>query len=122
MLRVRGGWIAALLLIALAFLGGPDLLHEHPPSAKATATSAVERDNRAGEDLDSPVSVSEHLALGRRRMPGLPPSQDNTRPAAVTGHAGADRLGAGPSGSIADGHLTHGSSGCSPESLQVFRC
>lgn len=123
MLRARGGWIAAaLLLVALAFLGGPDLLTDHSPGPAAAATSAAERDHRAGEELDSPDSVAEHLALNRRRVPGLPPSQD-TRPATAIGSAGIVTDPApGPAGSITDRRLARHLHGCRPETLQVFRC
>ncbi|MCO6009075.1 hypothetical protein NE236_29285 [Actinoallomurus purpureus] len=122
MLRVRAGWVAAVLLIALAFLGGPDLLTGHSHTPAAAATSAAERDHRAGDELDSPDSVTEHLTLGRRRVPGLPPSQ-NTRAAAATGHNGvATDLARGSAGSITDRHPVRHRTGCSPESLQVFRC
>jgi hypothetical protein len=121
-LRARGGWIAAALLIALAFLGGPDLLTDHSPTPAAAAASAAERDHRVGEELDSPGSVTEHLTLGRRRVPSLPPSQD-TRLATAIGSAGTVTGPApGSTGSIIDlrlaGHLRE----CRPETLQVFRC
>ncbi|MEV5707358.1 hypothetical protein [Actinoallomurus sp. NPDC052274] len=120
MLRARAGWIAAVLLIALAFLGGPDLLTEHSP-ARAVAASAAERDNRVGEESGSPASVIEHLTLGRRRMPGLPPDQ-GTRPAAAIGHTGGLTDRALGSAGAAGRRLARRDTRCSPASLQVFRC
>jgi hypothetical protein len=121
-LRARAGWIAAVLLIAMAFLGGPDPLTGHSRPAQAAATSAVERDNRVGDDLDPPGSVTEHLVLGRRRVPGLPPSQQtDTVPA-------AGQTGAGPApvtaaaGSITGRDRARRLPDRTPASLQVFRC
>src|SRR3954468_17140808 len=72
--RARAGWIAAVLLIALAVLGGPDLLTDRSHPREAAAPAAPERYHRAGEELDTPDSAIEHLTLTRRRVPGLPPT------------------------------------------------
>ena len=112
-----------MLLIALAFLGGPDLLTDHSHTPMAAATAAAERDHRAGEELDSPDSAIEHLTLGRRRVPGLPPSSQDDRAAAPIGQAGvAADPASGPAGPITGGHAERQPSASSPESLQVFRC
>ena len=109
-----------MLLIALAFLAGPDLLHEGPHVTVAAATAA-EREHRATDDLDTTESVTDHLALTRRRVPGLPASQQQGSTATGSARLAAALLPT-PPGPAVDGHLWRHLTGCSPESLQVFRC
>lgn len=111
-----------MLLIALAFLGAPDLLTDHSQIPTTVGAAAAECDHRAGDELDSPDSMIEHLMVGRRRVPGLPPSPRDDRAAAPTGQAGIAACPASRSvGPITDGHAKRRLSAPSPESLQVFR-
>jgi hypothetical protein len=120
-LRPRAGWIAAVLLIALVFLGGPDILHDKPHAKIAAAKSAAERQHRAGDDVESQHSTPEHTKLIRSRISALPPSRQSHAMPAQSAGAGA-LLTPRPSGSVADGHPWRHLTICSPETLQVFRC
>ncbi|GAA0359676.1 hypothetical protein GCM10010151_56810 [Actinoallomurus spadix] len=112
-----------MLLIALAFLGGPDLLTSgHSPVPASAASSATERDNRAGEEPVGSASVTAHLMPGRRRIPGLPPDHES-RSVLTTGQTGVTAAPPpGPAGALLDRDLTRHPLGSTPESLQVFRC
>ncbi|MCO5974773.1 hypothetical protein [Actinoallomurus soli] len=113
--------IAAVLLIALAFLGGPDLLTAgHAQAPAAAATSAAGQDDLAGEESADPASVTAHVALGRRRMPGLPPDQDTRQAAPTAGMAAGPA--AGSAVATSDRGLAWHPLERTPASLQVFRC
>lgn len=121
-MKTRAGWIAAVLLIAVAFLSGPDLLNDRPTATTAAAASAADRDQRTGDELDPPSWSSDRLLLSRRRLPGLPPSPQShdamTRHAPATSGAGT----AARSRAVAAGRIPHHRDTRSPETLQVFRC
>jgi hypothetical protein len=118
------GWIAAVLLITLAFIGGPDVLDTTPPPAQskiASAESTETRDQRVRDDADPQHRVADPGTPGRRWLPALPPSSSQTHVSAsarVT-MAPADRESpAAATGAPRGRHLN----ACSPATLQIFRC
>jgi hypothetical protein len=122
-MRAWARWVAAALLVALAFAGGPDALDTGSPAAHAqVATSEGEkRDLQVRDDaLASPHQIVDRGTPGHLRLVALPPSPQTAipvpvrgalqaeppvAPAAVTDVSGPPRLGA-----------------CTPEALQIFRC
>lgn len=125
-MRAHRGWIAAVLLIAMAFIGGLEVLDD-PPRAQSTNGSSEwgeERGPRARDDADSghwavrqcprchhhwlaalpPSSAQIHLPPAPVRFAAVAAASEPADPAAVRDHR-ARQLGA-----------------CSPETLQTFRC
>jgi hypothetical protein len=110
-----------VLLITLAFLGGPDILHDKPHAKIAAAKSAAERQSPTGDDAGSQHSTAEHTKLIISRVSALPrPQQSHAVPAQPVGVA--TLLVPTSSGAVADGHPWRHLTICSPETLQVFRC
>jgi hypothetical protein len=121
-MRAGARWVAAILLVALAFTGGPDLL-DAGPHARATvvAGETEPRDPQVRDDaLASPHQVIDRGTPRHLRLVALPPSPHTAAPAPVRGalpmlppvepHAHA-----GVSGPPRPGART-------PEALQIFRC
>ncbi|MDN3355947.1 hypothetical protein [Actinomadura sp. DC4] len=123
-MRARRGWIAALLLVALAFIGGPDALDTTPPpthTAAAAGEIAEKRDPQVrDDDTDVQHQIAELGVPGHLRLSALPPSSQTVAPAPVRGMEHAVPQAA--SVAVADvGRRPHPGA-CSPEALQIFRC
>jgi hypothetical protein len=101
-----------MLLVALAFVGGPDALDIAPPAPK-TAVSAEK-----GEDV--PDRVVEVAALVHRPLAALLPSSQNHAPSPAKGTPVRVLPPMPASEGLPSGrHLVDP---CSPETLQIFRC
>jgi hypothetical protein len=145
-MRAYRGWIAAVLLTALAFIGGPDLLDSTPATTGQSESiaqraprlvgdthsrdrvAAVPAGYRIGRSLVSYQAgrggyrVSDAGSPGRRWMPALPPpSSQGHAPGTVRLSAGPDDPQPRPVDALRAGPMWHVGT-CSQESLQVFRC
>ena len=119
------GWIAAVLLIALAFIGGPDMIDTTPPMAQVKITSAEiadERDPRVHDDADAQHWAAHRAARHRRWLPALRPSSSQSHaPAMVRVATMPAAPKPRPATGAGDRRWRHFGA-CSPESLQIFRC
>jgi hypothetical protein len=120
--RARLGWVAALLLIALAFTGGPDALDRGAPGSSEPAAAAGLGDDRTPQprEDDAGYRLSERGAHPRVRLPALPPSSQTVAPVPVRGttHTLPVAEAAAPPPAGPRPHRA----ACTPESLQIFRC
>jgi hypothetical protein len=118
------GWVAAALLIALAFAGGPDALDTSPP-ASHTQVAAKElgekRDPQVRDEApESPDQIVDRGTPGHPRLAALPPSPQTAAPIPVRGAPqGAPQ--AAPAG-VSDVSERPHLGACTPEALQIFRC
>ena len=123
-MRARRGWIAAVLLIALAFVGGPDALDTTPPAAQATIAAGEIADKRDPQIRDDGVGVQHQIAdlgtPGHLRLSALPPSSQTAAPAPVRGTTQA--VPQATSATIVEVRARPYLGACSPEALQIFRC
>jgi hypothetical protein len=129
--RAYRGWIAAMLLTALALVGGPEMLDTaltpaHVQAAQTTWTGSTEygdkRDLRARDVAYPHRKFADRGAPDRRWVPALPPSPSQSHvPGSVRLAAGAPSPQA-PSARVAGGHRPPRGGACSPETLQIFRC
>jgi hypothetical protein len=122
--RARRGWIAAVLLIALAFVGGPDAL-DATSSASHTAITAGEiADKRDPQVRDDGIDVQHQIAdlgvPGHLRLSALPPSSQTAAPVPVRGTTQAVPHARSVTVVEVGGRPHLGA--CSPETLQIFRC
>jgi hypothetical protein len=117
--------MAAVLLIALAFIGGPDMLNTTPPTAQVKITSAEtagERDPRVRDDADAQRWAAHRAAPHRHWLPALLPlSSQSHVPAMVRVAAMPAVPKPTPATGAGDRRWRHFGA-CSPESLQIFRC
>jgi hypothetical protein len=117
------GWVAAALLVALAFAGGPDALDAGPPPAQAQVTAreiAEKRDPQVRDDgLEIRHQIADRGAPGHLRLSALPASPQTAAPA-PKGPVQALPKSPPVTGTAAVGrpHLD----ARSPEALQIFRC
>jgi hypothetical protein len=118
------GWIAAVLLIALAFTGGPDAIDTSPPAAQTTIASGELAEKREAQvrddDADVVHQITDSVAPRRLRMLALPPSSQTAAPIPVRGATLAVPSAAPPT--IAEGGRRPHLGACTPETLQIFRC
>ena len=123
-MRAWLGWVAAALLIALAFAGGPDALDTSPPTSQTQAASveiAEKRDPQVRDnDLDSRHQLADRGVPGHLRLAALPPSPQTAAPIPVRGAAQAAPEAAPATVTDLSGRPHLGA--CSPETLQIFRC
>jgi hypothetical protein len=121
-MRACARWVAAALLVALAFTGGPDALDTGPPASHAqVATGEAEKRDPQVRD-DALASAHQVIGLGaprHLRPAALPPSPHTAVPAPVRGALQAAPEGAPCAATGAsDPHLD----ARTPEALQIFRC
>jgi hypothetical protein len=117
------GWIAAVLLIALAFTGGPDVIDTSPPGSRTTIASgeiAEKREPQVRDDADTGHRISDRAAPLRLRMLALPPSSQTAAPIPARGATLAVSTVAPPT--IVEGGRRPHLGACTPEALQIFRC
>jgi hypothetical protein len=118
------GWVAALLLIALAFTGGPDALDTTPRAAPATAVAAEiteKRETQMRDDAaDVPHQIFDQGTPAHLRLPALPPAPQTAAPVPLRG-ATLAAPGAAPPAVARNGPRPH-LGACTPEALQIFRC
>lgn len=123
-MRAWLGWVAAALLIALAFTGGPDALDTSPPASHAKTASAEISEKRDPQVRDDGLQIRHQLvdrgAPGHLRLPALPPSPQTAAPIPVRGVTQAASEAAPATVGYA-GRRPH-LGACSPEALQIFRC
>jgi hypothetical protein len=118
------GWIAAVLLIALAFTCGPDALDTSPPAAQATIVAGEFAEKRGphvrDDDVDIRHQIADRGAPAHLRLPALPPSSQTAAPVPVKGLAQAAPVAV--MAAITDARRRPHLGACSPEALQIFRC
>jgi hypothetical protein len=118
------GWVAAALLIALAFTGGPDALDTSPPPSQTQVASgeiAEKRDPQVRDDgLDSGHQLVDPATPSHLRLPALPPSPQTAAPVPAKGLTQAAPEAA--PATITDAGARPHLGACSPEALQIFRC
>ena len=123
-MRTWVGWVAVVLLIALAFTGGPDALDTSPPASQtqvASAEIAEKRDPQIrDDDLDIRHQLADRGAPGHLRLAALPPSPQTAAPIPVRGSIQAAPQAASAAGTDTSSRPHLGA--CSPEALQIFRC
>lgn len=123
-MRARRGWIAALLLIALAFIGGPDALDTTPPAAQSKVAAGEIAEKRDPQPRDDDVDVKHQIAdlgvPGHLRLTALPPTSQTAAPVPVRGTTQAAPEVAPTTVGEVDRRPHLGA--CSPEALQIFRC
>jgi len=118
------GWVAAALLVAFAFAGGPDALDTRPPPAQAQVASgeiAEKRDPQVRDDgLETRHQIADRGAPGHPRLVALPVSPQAAAPVPVKGAVQAVPESPPVAGTAALDRPHLGA--CSPEALQIFRC
>jgi hypothetical protein len=121
--RARLGWVAAILLVALAFTGGPEAIDATPTAASgkiSAAELAEKRGSQVRDDLDLGHQVADHGTPGRPRLLALPPSAQTAAPVPVRA-ATLVMPDAVPS-AVMEGGPPPRLSARTPEALQIFRC
>jgi hypothetical protein len=118
------GWIAAVLLIALAFTGGPDAIDTTPPAAQTKIAAGEITEKRDPQVRDDDADVDHQIAdigtPGHPRLLALPPSPQTVAPVPVKGASLAVPRVAPPT--IMEGGPRPHLGSCTPEALQIFRC
>jgi hypothetical protein len=112
-LRGHRGWVAALLLIALAFVGGPDVIDTQPPATPASA-AAVQK------QADVPGGVADRAAPAHRLLATLPPSPQTHAPGPEKGDS--VRVLAPARAMVLEPGSVRRLDASSPETLQIFLC
>ena len=122
-MRAWLGWIAAVLLIALAFTGGPEAIDTARPAAQS-AVSAGENTDKRDPQVRDDAGIDRRLAdrgvPGRPRLLTLPPSSQTTSPTPVKA-ASLPAPGAAPATIVTAGTRPH-LAARTPAALQIFRC
>jgi hypothetical protein len=113
-----------VLLIALAFVGGPDALDTTPPTSQtkiAAGEIAEKRDPQVrDDDVDAQHQIADLGVPGHLRLSALPPSSQIAAPVPVRGATQA--VPQVRSATLVEvGRRPH-LGACSPEALQIFRC
>jgi hypothetical protein len=112
-LRGHRGWVAALLLVALAFVGGPDVIDTQPPVTQASV-SALQK------QADVPGGVADQAAPAHRLLAALPPSPQTHAPGPEKGILA--RVLPPARAAVLDPGSTRRLDASSPEALQIFLC
>jgi hypothetical protein len=121
--RAYRGLIAAVLLAALAFLGGLDVLDTPPAQAATVAAEYGEGRDHDRRDFSQPQhAVVDHGAPDRRWVPALPPSPSHSHVPGSLRFAARATLPEAPSMRAMSDQRARHVAPCSPESLQTFRC
>jgi hypothetical protein len=121
--RARLGWIAAILLVAFAFTGGPEAIDTTPIAAQSKISAgelAEKRGTQVRDDVDLDHQFVDRSAPGRPRLLALPPSAQIAAPAPVRS-ATLVLPDAAPRAIVEDGSQPR-LGACTPEALQIFRC
>jgi hypothetical protein len=114
-----------MLLIALAFVGGPDALDTTPPTSQTKVAAGEIAEKRDPQVRDDDADVQHQIAAdlgvpGHLRLSALPPSSQTAAPVPVRGATQA--VPQAQSAAVIDvGRRPH-LGACSPEALQIFRC
>lgn len=119
-MRAWRGWIAAVLLTALAFIGGPDALDATPPAAQSTIAAGETTEKRDPQTQDAQVRVAERRIHRHLRLSALLPAPHTAAPVPARGVV-HDASYARPD-VIGDGGRRPRLGACTPEALQIFRC
>ncbi|GLY78718.1 hypothetical protein [Actinoallomurus iriomotensis] len=121
-MRARLGWVAAILLVALAFTGGPEAIDATPTVAqgKISAELAEKRGPQVRDDLDLGHQVADHGTPGRPRLLALPPSAQTAAPVPVRAATLAMPDAVPPA--VMEGGPPPRLGARTPEALQIFRC
>jgi hypothetical protein len=118
------GWVAAVLLVALAFTGGPDALEPAAPGAAGTVATAELTEQRGAhvrdDGIDSRHRGADQRAPSHVRLPALPPAPQTVVPAPVRSAVVAAYAAAPPT--VVERGRRPGAGACTPEALQIFRC
>jgi hypothetical protein len=118
------GWIAAVLLTALAFTCGPDALDASAPAVQTTVVAGEFAEKLGSHVRDDAVDLQHQIANrgspAHLRLPALPPSPQTAAPVPVKGLAQAAPMAVTAAITDAGGRPHLGA--CSPEALQIFRC
>lgn len=123
-MRAWARWVAAALLVAFAFTGGPDALDVRPAASHAQAAAGERGDKRAPQvrdaTLESPHRVVDRGTPGHLRPAALPPSSQTVAPVPVRGASQAALPG--PPSAVTGVSDPPRPGACTPEALQIFRC
>ncbi|GAB2813628.1 hypothetical protein GCM10027176_17620 [Actinoallomurus bryophytorum] len=118
------GWIAAVLLTALAFTCGPDVLDASSPAGQTTVVAGEFAEKLGSHVRDDAIDIRHQIAdrgsPAHLRLPALPPSPQTAAPVPVKGQAQAVPMAVTAAITDAGGRPHLGA--CSPEALQIFRC
>jgi hypothetical protein len=114
------GWIAAVLLTALAFIGGPDALDVAPPAAQSKIASGEIAEKRDPQAQDAQAQIAERLIHSHLRLSALLPAPQTAAPVPARGIV-HDASHARPDVTGDRGRRPH-LGACTPETLQIFRC
>jgi hypothetical protein len=121
--RTWVGWVAAVVLVALAFTGGPDALELTVPGMPGAAATAELTEQRGVQVRDDGIDLRHRSADQRApshvRLPALPPAPQTAAPAPVRSAVPVAHAAA-PPGDRA--RRRPGVGACTPEALQIFRC
>lgn len=122
-MRVWRGWIAAVLLTALAFAGGPDALDAAPPAAQSKIVEKRTPQTQAARTRRTPDAqtlIAERHIRSHLRLSALLPVPQTPTPVPARG-VGHDASYARPDVTAGGGRRPHVAA-CTPETLQIFRC
>ncbi|MFB9835564.1 hypothetical protein [Actinoallomurus acaciae] len=122
-MRARLGWVAAILLVALAFTGGLESIDTAPttaPSKISAGDLAEKRDAQVRDDIDLGHRIVDRDTPGRPRLLALPPSAQIAAPVPMRA-APLVLPDAAPPTIVEGGPPLH-LGARTPEALQIFRC
>ena len=118
------GWIAAVLLTALAFTVGPDALDAAASPVPTTVVAGEFAEKPGSHVRDDAIDIQRQIAdrgsPAHLRLPALPPSPQTAAPVPVKGPAQPAPVAV--TATIADAGRRPHLGTCSPEALQIFRC
>ena len=118
------GWIAAVLLAALAFTSGTDALDAAAPPVQTMVVAGEFAEKFGSHVRDDAIDI-EHQVADRGspahfRLPALPPPPHTAAPVPVKGLAQAAPVAV--TAAVTDAGRRPHLGACSPEALQIFRC
>jgi hypothetical protein len=121
--RAYRGLVAAVLLAALAFIGGLDVLDTAPVQAATVAVEYGEKRDYDKRDFSHPHhTVVDRGAPDRRWIPALPPSPSHSHVPGSLRFAARATLPETSSMPVVSDQRARHVGPCSPETLQTFRC
>lgn len=122
-MRARLSWVAAILLVALAFTGGPEVIETGPAAAQSKISAgdlAEKRDPQVRDDVDLGHQIVDRGTPGRPRLLALPPSAQIAAPVPMRAATLALPDAAPPT--VMEGGPPPHLGARTPEALQIFRC